>query len=454
MAPLLPKTTIESLPEELLLTIVDYLESDPPSQKRFWFEPSLGLTDDPENVTMKNLSRISKRWRRLVVPSLFKFLRLRLDPTSLQEANYDSAEMAWPQYIHTAYRSMFEFLETNGITNRIEKVTLLIGVTDACSLPRSLHEGAAGEWRYAACAEFWHQMFCEIDPCGVVIVAPPLELACLLNCSIDISDGWAFSDMNFHLLELAREGVEKSNGCNGDARDVVPSKFPDVAGSSLLHLRPWTHVGLNEGSFLAAYATYEYFERGPPSSVHSIMNCLMPSHAGEQQGEVANKSGGGLSSMKSFSYAGIFPFESHFRSLAPVLLHVESITLQLGPTPQQHGILNSKQRVGKAELEDCWSEILNSYLYLISGLGTVPRGPISDNAATSNYNGYAGQAEDSEWQWRTRDPRTKVRKLVIRDFVIAGVKGDLNDIFANLCLPIWAEYEEGVFTRLTANVVY
>ena len=69
---------IDKLPEELLLHVFNYLESTPPSEVKIRHEPSLELTRSSK-TTLKDVSTISKRWRRIVLPLLFKHARLRID---------------------------------------------------------------------------------------------------------------------------------------------------------------------------------------------------------------------------------------------------------------------------------------------------------------------------------------------------------------------------------------
>ena len=162
--------------------------------------------------------------------------------------------------------------------------------------------------------------------------------------------------MSFHLLELVREDKPQQSVVQpASYQDLrpLPRRYPGFASSSILLIRPWTCVGLNEGSFLKAYGTYEYFERGPPSLVYSINQCFMPSHPGVgNSGEV-----GALHHLRSFIYTGIFPFSNHavFTRLLP---HLEELDVSLAPDVQS-GILDNTERVGKAVLEDCWQELIS-----------------------------------------------------------------------------------------------
>lgn len=69
---------LDALPEELQLLIVDYLDTPSPSSQKIRQEPSLALTSRDER-TLKHVSVVSKRWRRLALPTLSKCARLRLD---------------------------------------------------------------------------------------------------------------------------------------------------------------------------------------------------------------------------------------------------------------------------------------------------------------------------------------------------------------------------------------
>lgn len=175
-------------------------------------------------------------------------------------------------------------------------------------------------------------------------VAPPKDLGCITNCAIDTFGDWAFSDMAYHSLELL---CDPDCGVRSSAYDVskaYPRDFHDIAKSSVLNIRPWQHVGLNEGSFLKAYGTYEYFERGPPSIVYSIANCFCTAESPK---------------LLSFTYTAIFPFANHLDFLN-AFTGLKTLDLQLAPE-RDSGILDDKERTGKAELEDCWQELFTTY---------------------------------------------------------------------------------------------
>lgn len=295
-------TIINDLPEELLLNVLSYLDSESPSSIHIRKEPSLALTTSALK-NYKNISRVSRRWRRIVLPLLFRFSRLRLDiaprqewtqchvcgtcntngqiqDTSLHAQLFSSAigsvtgsqtpqtrasgttfdrteSLTWAARFHHALQDYLCFLRDNKLEPSVQSFVL---ETDR-TIPgqgRYPHRLAAGEdHRFQAAAVFWVELLSVIDPSRIVVVAPPADLACLTNCAIDLFGEWAFSDMDYHILELCVNGNRFGCGAAGVAGHIdlesikhVPAQHPGVADSSILRLKAWTHLSLNEGSFL------------------------------------------------------------------------------------------------------------------------------------------------------------------------------------------------------------
>ena len=233
--------------------------------------------------------------------------------------------------------------------------------------------------------------------------------------------------MDFHILEFKFEGdFSQRDVLSGDFGyedlNAIPSVHPGFAPSCLFGLLPWTHISLNEGSFLKAYGTYEFFERGPPSLVYSIGRAFTSRNNWRHWLEKDTPTGSVSPPLRSFTYTGIFPFSNHadFRIMLPML---EELDVQFAPDPQS-GILDDKERTGKAELQDCWQELMSAY---------------NDIAATiATYNMSALQFP-------------KLKRFICRDVRIPALQEDLDEIFTPLCLPVWAEYTPGVFTRLAMS---
>ncbi len=192
---------------------------------------------------------------------------------------------------------------------------------------------------------------------------------------------------------------------------AFPGVRPGFSNSSIIALRPWTHLSLNDGSFLKAYGTYEYFEHGPPSLIASISQCFQISH--RLQTTMALESTASLSRLRSFTYTGIFPF-SHHVNFDGMLSRLEELDVRFAPDVES-GLLDDKERIGRAQLQDCWQELMDAHLRLANALRT--------------YDG----AENCT-----------VKKFTCGDFRIAGIAEELDDTYVTLCLPTWADLGMGV----------
>jgi hypothetical protein len=495
---------LNSLPEELQQLILEFLDSPSPSSGRLRHEPCLELTDS-EDRTLKRISLVSKRWRRLVLPTLFKYARLRLDrpprtewnacpvcngsvfatgriptagpnvlgdidqyhvemisaalsqreisltsgksytesPTENEDAPavHPSSTFTWIQRFYHSMLDFLMFLEENDIANIIDNFVLYTDQTLEAKLHRFPHEAADKDWRFPASAAFWGHLLSVINPSTITILAPPLDLACLTNCAVDTFGDWAFGEMDYHILTLrqAKTGHASTEIPTYASLRSIPTSYPSIATSSVLNLRPWTHLGLNEGPFLKAYGTYEFFERGPPSLVYSIKDSIIRRPRQAQTGTQGHDSDSfvvqPLWNLTSLDYTAIFPFSNHadFSSILHQLTH---ISLQLAPGVESN-ILNDRIRLGKADLSDCWTELLTTYAQVVEPLASV-RQPTTINADM-----YGG-----DFTWDTNWHDVAVRKLVAMDFRIKAMHADLDELFTPMCLPIWVETPAGVFTRM------
>jgi hypothetical protein len=461
---------MEILPEELQLHIFDFLDSQPPSEVKARQEPSLSLIKSARR-DLKNVSCVSKRWRRIVLPLMFKHACLRLDipprpdwedceacsgfhrhrrcllyhtemldimnlstagdstvrrsfspSDNVAYRTFESATAVWANRMYHVLDDFLIFLEGASLLSAVESFALVTDKMLSEKAGRFPHQSGQHEWRYGASAAFWRHLLSYINPTRIISLAPPTELACLMNASIDTFGDWAFSDMDFHILEFKWDGerpplFSKDFGYND--LNTVPGTHPGFAQTCLINLRPWTQISLNEGSFLKAYGTYEFFERGPPSLVYSIGQTLTSRHHWRKWNDPGAAVYDSEGLLRSFTYTGIFPFANHadFRHILP---HLEELDVQFAPDPQS-GILDDKARTGKAELQDCWQELFSAYLHIANTIATFQLLP---------YFAFP-----------------KLKKFVCRDVRIAALKEDLDEIFTPLCLPVWAEYEDGCFTR-------
>jgi hypothetical protein len=503
--------SINALPEELQLLIISFLDSPSPSSRKLRLEPSLSLTDSPD-CTVKHLSLVCKRWRRLVLPTLFVYTRLRLDAPpdlggstcracdeaaifthagalshqpgsnvddyhaemvsaalaqcndSLRAGRSDdeaqqmgeiafatkerllpSTALAWiPRFYHPMLE-FIHFLQDHDLKKIVDSFLLYTDQMLGEKLHRFPHEVADKDWRFPASAAFWAHLLAVIDPSTVTILAPPIDLACLTNCAIDTFGDWAFSEMDFHILSLRQSSPRSPQNASRiptySSLQPIPTTYPAIAPSSVLTLRPWTHLSLNEGPFLKAYGTYEFFERGPPSLVYSIKDSILRNRLQPEATWTASKplaSKRPLSSLTSLDYTAIFPFANH-ADFSPILHQITHLSLQLAPDAQSN-ILNDRARLGKADLTDCWTELLTTYAELVAPLASVRRPTV---AAGGDPNSFTG-----DFTWDTSRRGVAIRKLEALDFRIKAMQEELDELFIPLCLPVWVEAEAGVFSRL------
>lgn len=311
-------------------------------------------------------------------------------------------------------------------------------------LHRFPHEAADKDWRFPASAAFWAHLLAVIDPSTITILAPPLDLACLTNCAVDTFGDWAFGEMDFHILTLRQPKPRHTTTSLPEYSSLrsIPTSYPSIAPSSILNLRPWSHLGLNEGPFLKAYGTYEFFERGPPSLVYSIKDSIVSRPRQTLQSVQSRGTDTGpvlpLWNLTHLDYTAIFPFSNH-ADFSPILHQISHLSLQLAPGAESN-ILNDSIRLGKADLADCWTELLTTYAQLVEPLASVRR-PVT--VGTGGAEVYGG-----DFTWGTAWQDVAVRKLVAMDFRIKAMQDDLDELFTPLCLPVWVETPAGVFTRM------
>jgi hypothetical protein len=356
-----------------------------------------------------------------------------------------STALVWiPKFYHRMLE-FIRFLQDHDLTNIVDSFVLYTDEMLTRKLHRFPHEVAEKDWRFPASAAFWAHLLTVIDPSTVTILAPPIDLACLTNCAIDTFGDWAFSEMDFHILSLRQLSPcsSRNSSCIPTYASLqpIPTTYPAIASSSVLTLRPWTHLSLNEGPFLKAYGTYEFFERGPPSLVYSIKDSIIRNRPQPEATWSASKpptSRRPLSSLTSLDYTAVFPFANH-ADFSPILHQITHLTLQLAPDAQSN-ILNDRARLGKADLADCWTELLTTYAELVAPLASVRRPIVAAGGGPNSFTG--------EFTWDTSRRGVAVRKLEALDFRIKAMQEELDELFIPLCLPVWVEAEAGVFSRL------
>ncbi|TKA59970.1 hypothetical protein B0A55_13507, partial [Friedmanniomyces simplex] len=263
---------IARLPEEILLHILTYLDNEPPSLLNLREEPSLQLLSS-DVQPLKHTASVSRQWRRLVLPLLFKYARLHLDapprpqwkacrtcgpvalscrvddieppfpaysaghyhqdmmeeavayltnPHTLQAHETEGASASglqltqhiifdWAPRIYHTLSDFLTFIVSHDLASKVESFVVVTERMLSGKFDRFPHRaGADRDWRYRCAAAFWQHLLSELDPTRIVILAPPTDLACLTNCAIDTFGDWAFGDMEFHALDLRLDAASTS----------------------------------------------------------------------------------------------------------------------------------------------------------------------------------------------------------------------------------------------------
>jgi hypothetical protein len=279
--------TINSLPNELLSHIFGFLDDTP--------QPSAvsGLLDEPifeitqaELVNLKATSLVSRRWRLAILPKLFRHARF-ISPKPCAHSLLDEQ-----------IKPFLEFVIKNSLQKFISSFVLLVRF-----------DKLANRWveadKIKLSEEFWPTLFGVINPVELIIVSPPQALGALTSCHVPLADSPSF-DSHYHYLRL-RQPLTKQHLTVSNARSTLytfqnvteeppvggtdletahdftedrtpqhseatiiephlePWEIPRARSSPLFKVRPWSELLLNEGSFVKAYSTYEFWGRRPPS---------------------------------------------------------------------------------------------------------------------------------------------------------------------------------------------
>ena len=405
------EANLDTLPEELKSHIVSFLVDEPPSSTWYRREPCVSTTEpSPSRKPLKNLSLVSKGWRRLVKCPLFRCIRIKLEfgedlglPALMSPpiSNFRNAIEAqrysfksklfqgvgYPREIEWAYRhcwqdsaperaarwlTMLDF-KLSSLLALLANDDIAMNVDTLClTVDSELDDGMPDYVReeihcLIASATFWDILFRSLEPSQVTIVAPPSTLACLLNCSIRMLDSWAFPGMKHQLVTLQRSRSRSDAGrllttsatstrTGYDRSENVhlrmgPNDPARPALASLLYIRPWTHLVVNEGSYLQAYATYEYFHKEPPGIMYPLAQGFEVPMA-----------------LESFTYHAMFPFHDYLAAAVNLMSTgiIRQLHVQLAPRSDDK-TWSDPARAGKVDIADCWSEIEQVYSLMFAG---------------------------------------------------------------------------------------
>ena len=391
--PKLP-TSIQSLPNELLLQIISYFDCEPPSISKFSHEPSSALTVS-DYTPLKSLSLVSRRWRSLALSTLFRYTRIDLNEEprwvpinarliesmqghlsklsdhemhiyqKMRNIQKSSAMFAfdemfddllvsyccvqkddeflksaplihWLPSLSKTFPTFSRFVEQYGLKRHIESV-----IVHTAMEYELRHVSTSDAPLRKAVSDIWSQLLSCLEPTRVVVAAPPSTMACLLDTTMLSPDAWAF-DMRMHYIELIQP----------DPRHNPPHpRSPDCRpwDTALIHQRPWSHLSYNEGSSISAYSTYEYHLKQAPKILYLLL-CQL-SHVSP------------CCNINSFTFTSVFPYNTSISAIIFVLRKIptlKKIEVRLAPGPENN-VLASPKRMRRAQPHDLWLEWTESY---------------------------------------------------------------------------------------------
>ncbi|KXX76613.1 hypothetical protein MMYC01_208449 [Madurella mycetomatis] len=385
--------TIDVLPPELLVQIFGLLDGPAPSDARFHDQPEIDMLKTSK-TPLKDISLVSKRWRAIVLPVLFRNVVWTLDRWELPLAA--PGEAADP----VEAIPILAFLRANDLGRYVASFTMLVSnkmqpaTRRAESRPAlGLLSGSSMEMRapwadlrldmLARSSQYptsnsaaaynednnwvWDMLFGLMDPLRFSIIASPQMLASLLSCMLFLGDADSFSHRNLlHILSLSRDAKSRGTRAGPSPRDKPPARSapgPAPAAShacsscgrdrvrtrsTLFAIRPWTHLLLNEGSSIRVYRNYEFFLRRPPSILGALLGCE----------EAPNDTPLVPPTVHSLSYIAIFPLSSHFGTLVSALPRVDRLFVQLVP---RNDVLLDPEEMRNVQASDLWMERNSCY---------------------------------------------------------------------------------------------
>ena len=237
---------IQSLPPEILELILDHVEEYPPSYFGFCIQPSLNLISSKyQHPPLKSFSRVSRAFRRMAIPRLFQCtLHLVTIEARNQELENEWQSLSgWPR----KFWEFVTFLEEMQLGHVVRSFTLAIkehpeldGEGDLEYLPRE-----AAEYQHR-----WIHLFSHAAPflSRVTIVAPPELLGILSGMPLE-----SLSDVIHVPYQILSLWIHPFLG----HRHVIRAEEFSSDQWPLLTARPWTHLSLNEGSFMRKIDTQE-----------------------------------------------------------------------------------------------------------------------------------------------------------------------------------------------------
>ncbi|KAF5658420.1 hypothetical protein FHETE_9896 [Fusarium heterosporum] len=367
---------MQNLPNELIAHILNFLDSESDLQTRIYQDPakmSRPVSSGPK-TPLKNASLVCRLWRTSTINSLFRhivwpFQRFNKPVTQDIASRIDVLDFIRRNDLSKIVETFAIIIDTPRGSGQNRYSDELWGILPpACDQPESpmswnlLWSVLSQEDQNTSEREdtgtrcqwdnnwLWHTIFDVIDPLRITLVSSIDVLASLLSRTVDLSSHWAFNS-TYYIVSLSRSnlsmGLERKS-------DLLPSQLAGLRNRipcDLFHIRDWTSLLINEGSFAPVYSTYEFFHYSAATLLPAIFDASDPSFSTL------------CANLKSLSYIATFPFSHHISDfLIPHCPPVEHLFVQLMPLNRDFWESNSLSRVN---LSDLWLECDTSYALLV-----------------------------------------------------------------------------------------
>jgi hypothetical protein len=372
------------LANELLGHIIDYLDSECPSEVNWNQRPDTSLTQS-KTLDLKAISRTSKHLRHLVLTRLFA--HTRLNPNQLTP--------------------FLLFVRANRLAPHIS--SLVAHLSGPCT---HLHPA------------WWYLLLNTIPLTTFTILCPPYVFAELTHASLIDTDSWVFN-MPYHTLRLRQD-------------------HPTISSSPLSHLfttLPWTHLSVNESSSLKAYSQYEYFLRRTPSLLASLSHAL-PIHTHHSDFNVTlSPFSALLTNLTHFTYTAIFPFYNHTETILHVVRKMPNLThlaFKLCPEPESTVIDDELAlALGHIDVNDAWMEFDTAYTLIPhTVIYLTPMEESGDKDGRPDQ-GSAG----------TRLGQGRLEEFRVDDLKMEGIRDNLEEVITQRLQEWWVYVGGGVWRR-------
>ena len=324
---------MESLPTEILCHILSFLDFEPAFPRivreypgeivNGWVRWRLPMPRLNIDNRLKRASLVSRRWRQICFPMLFRHMRWEIPSEGSPQAG------------------LLQFLRGQGGDNMaaiVEGLTVI-----ALENPWGCDIAQPSDRVLQSAKGIWSSVFSIIDPLRVTLVGDPCIIAVLTDLApIPGAESWMF-ELSKQIMQLSRPSryTPPPASASGSSKDT-----------DIFALRPWTEFLLNEGSFLANYTTYEYHEYLPPSLLRRIFSPFS-----QQPPSAMTAPPTRLPHLERFSYIAIFPTGRHFsRTVIPYFPGAETLYMQVPPQDYDFSSILDSSMLNRLDMNDPWME--------------------------------------------------------------------------------------------------